>query len=157
MEEAGTGCSVLVLLLLSLSPLVLCGVYAGVILCHKQASKAMEQASANTRARAKAKALARMQAETEASKLARAKSDMDLHMTQWDTRSAPSAPQLQVGERSGSPAGTIVTIAMQVPPGVGPGQSVTFMVEGQSFAAAVPVGHTPGMTFQATVTLRAQP
>ena len=36
MEEAGTGCSVLVLLMLSLSPLVLCGVCAGVTLCHKQ-------------------------------------------------------------------------------------------------------------------------
>ena len=46
---------------------------------------------------------------------------------------------------------------MQVPPGVGTGQPVKFVVEGQSFAAAVPDGYTPGMTFQATVTLGAQP
>ena len=158
MEEAGIGCSVLVLLLLSFLFVLLFGaIPTFCYLHHEQASQAREQASASTRASAKAKALARMQAETEASKLARAKSDMDLHMTQWDTRSAPSAPQLQVGERSGSPAGTIVTIAMQVPPGVGTGQPVKFVVEGQSFAAAVPEGYTPGMTFQATVTLGAQP
>ena len=41
---------------------------------------------------------------------------------------------------------------MQVPPGVGAGQPVKFVVEGQSFAAAVPEGYTPGMTFQATGT-----
>ena len=96
------------------------------------ASQAREQASDSSvraRAKVKAKALARMQAETEASKLARAKSDMDLHMTKWDTSSAPTAPQ--VGERSSSPAGTIVTVAMQVPPGVGPGQPVKYMAEGQ--------------------------
>ena len=101
----------------------------------------MEQASANARANSRAKA--------------KAKSDMELHMTKWDTSSAPTAPQ--VGERSGSPAGTTVTVAMQVPPGVGPEQPVKFVVEGQSFAAAVPEGYTPGMTFQATVTLGAQP
>ena len=121
----------------------------------EQASEAREQASVKARANVRAEAVARMQAEIEASKLARAKSDMDLHMTKWDTSSAPTAPQ--VGERSCSPAGTIVTIAMQVPPGVGTGQPVKFVVEGQSFAAAVPEGYTPGMTFQATVTLGAQP
>ena len=42
---------------------------------------------------------------------------------------------------------------MQVPPGVGPGQPVKFMAEGQSFAAAVPEGYSPGVTFHATVTL----
>ena len=117
----------------------------------EQASEAREQASVRARTNAKAQAVARMQAEIEASKLARAKSDMDLHMTKWDTSSAPTAPQ--VGERSGSPAGTIVTVSMQVPPGSGPGQPVKFMAEGQSFAAAVPEGYSPGMTFHATVTL----
>ena len=109
---------------------------------HREQCEAREQASK-----------ARKQAEIEASKLARAKSDMDLHMTKWDTSSAPTAPQ--VGERSGSPAGTIVTVSMQVPPGSGPGQPVKFMAEGQSFAAAVPEGYSPGMTFNATVTLGA--
>ena len=33
------------------------------------------------------------------------------------------------------------------------GQAVKFMAEGQSFAAAVPEGYSPGMTFHATVTL----
>ena len=61
------------------------------------------RARAREQANVRAKAVARMQAETEASKLARAKSDMDLHMTKWDLagdrnllRSAPTAVLLQL-------------------------------------------------------------
>ena len=86
MEEARQGCSVLVLLLLSFSPLVLFVVGAALLKCREQV-----QAMKQVRARSRAKAMAEAKAAVNARRLARNKTDMDLHMTAWDTRSAPAA------------------------------------------------------------------
>ena len=69
--------------------------------------KCREQAQAMKQARAKAKAAA-------AAEASRKKSDMDLHMTAWDTRSAPAASMAVPA------APATRTVAMRVPDGMGP-------------------------------------
>ena len=117
--------------MLSLSPLVLFVVGVALFKCHEQVAKAREQARARgiaadaaaCRARAKftrdrdsgRTECNRVIAEAEAAAEARRKkSDMDLHMTAWDTRSAPAASMAVPA------APATRTVAMRVPPGMGP-------------------------------------
>ena len=114
MEEAGQGCSVLVLLLLSFSPVLVFVVGAALFKCREQVAQANRKHQYHrkqARARALAKAKAKAEAAAEAS---RKKSDMDLHMTAWDTRSAPAASMAVPA------APATRTVAMRVPPGMGP-------------------------------------